>query len=174
VGTPACPDPRHSGLKFSIATASGPRDFQVGGDSPFEQSALSALAMAAALAAAAERGLDVEVLFQSEFPHVALGISLPYPNPNHPADGDGTLPNPYSGRVNTMAVLDYGGGPCVETELAWAGSSGNAYFVCTDEENTVRWATLLAGAVTSGAKVTVEWLLPMRNADRQIVELTLT
>lgn len=173
VGVPVCPDPVHTGLKFSIDAGAGPRHFQVAGNSPLEQSPLSALAMSAALAAAAVRGFDVEVLYNEDFPHVALGVVLPYPNPNHPAQGGETISNPYRERVNTMGVLDYGGGPCVETDLSWAGASGNVFFESTDPEHTVRWATLLATAVATGAKVTIDWTLPMRNADRQIDELTL-
>ena len=71
------------------------------------------------------------------------------------------------------AVLDFGGGPTVETELSWAGASGSAYFGSNDAEQVVEWAKLLASAVASGAKVSVEWTLPMRNADRLIVNLTI-
>lgn len=173
VGVPTCSDPHHTGLKFSIDTGSRRQDFQVCGDSAFEQSHLSALAMTAALGAAAACGFAVEVIYDKEFPHVALGVTLPYPNPNHPAQGSDTLSNPHRGMVNTMAVLDFGGGPSLEAELSWAGSSGNAFFESTDEERVVEWATLLAQAVASGANVSVEWLLPMRNADRLITNLTI-
>ena len=61
VGEPACPDPHHTGLKFSIDTGSRRHDFQVAGDSPLEQSPLSALAMSAALAAADEERPPVKL-----------------------------------------------------------------------------------------------------------------
>ena len=173
VGEPACPDPRHTGLKFTIDTGTRRHDFQVAGDSPLEQSHLSALAMSAALAAAARGGFDVQVIYNEDLPHIALGVVLPHPNPNHPAEGSDTLSNPYRETVNTMAVLDFGGGPTVETELSWAGASGSAYFGSNDAEQVVEWAKLLASAVASGAKVSVEWTLPMRNADRLIVNLTI-
>lgn len=173
VGVPACPDPHHTGLRFSIDTGTARHDFQVCGHSEFEQSPLSAIAMSAALAAAAQRGFDVQVVYDQEFPHVALAVELPHPNPNHRAQGGDTLPNPYRERVNTMTVFDFGGGPGVEIELAWAGSSGSMYFGCTDAERVVEWATLLARAVALDAHVTVEWTLPMRNADRLIDRLTL-
>lgn len=173
VGEPVCSDPHHAGLRFTIDTGTRRQDFQVAGDSPLEQSPLSALAMSVALAAAAQRGFDVQVIYDKDYPDVALGVVLPYPNPNHPAQGSDTLSNPYRETVNTMAVLDFGGGPTVETELSWAGASGSAYFGSNDAEQVVRWATLLASAVTSGTKVTVEWTLPMRNADRLIVDLTI-
>lgn len=111
VGEPVCSDPHHAGLKFSIDTGNRRQDFQVAGDSPLEQSPLSALAMSVALAAAAQRGFDVQVIYDKDFPDVALGVVLPYPNPNHPAEGGDTLSNPYRETVNTMAVLDFGGGP---------------------------------------------------------------
>ena len=132
VGEPACPDPRHTGLKFTIDTGTRRHDFQVAGDSPLEQSHLSALAMSAALAAAARGGFDVQVIYSEDLPHIALGVVLPHPNPNHPAEGSDTLSNPYRETVNTMAVLDFGGGPTVETELSWAGASGSAYFGSND------------------------------------------
>ena len=173
VGVPECPDPHHTGLCFSIDTGSRRHDFQVAGNSPLEQSHLSALAMTVALAAAARRGFDVEVTYNEDFPHVALGVVLPHPNPNRPAQGSDTLANPYQATINTMAVLDYGGGPGVEIELSWAGASGNAYFGSNDEERVLEWATLLASAVMSGAAVTVEWSQAMRGADREIVSLTI-
>jgi len=173
VGVPTCPDPHHTGLRFSIDTGTARHDFGVCGHSEFEQSPLAALAMSAALAAAAQRGFDVQVIYDQEFPHVALAIELPYPNPNHPAQGGDTLSNPYRERVNTMTVFDFGGGPGIETELSWAGASGSIYFGSTDAEQVVEWATLLARAVTLDAQVTVDWTLPMRNADRLINKLTL-